>query len=337
MERSLSRPLADVVVPIHGGWDYVQACLASLGRQSVNVNVIVVDDDSPDDSARKVEEHFPEVQLLRSGENVGFARACNLGISAGSAPIVVLVNSDVVADERLIQELIGAFDTDAVGSATAVLTDRHGRVDAAGVTIDPTLAGFVRYQGSAVWSPSSPEVGCVYGAAAAYRRDALDSVGGGFDENLFMYGEELELGLRLLSGGWEVRLVERARAVHTGGGTVGKGSSRQRYLAGFGRGYILRVYGVLKTRFALRALLVEIISVTARLLASRDLASLRGRIHGWRAAKTVPRRTPPLVGIDYRIGLAESIKARMPSYWTRYASKWTHLDRDPFEGLGGRS
>ena len=109
MERAPGHALVDVVVPIHGGWDFVEACLESLRRQSVAVNVIVVDDDSPDDSVRRVEEAFPEFQLVRSSTNVGFAKACNLGIQAGHAAVIVLVNSDVVASENLVEELLQAF------------------------------------------------------------------------------------------------------------------------------------------------------------------------------------------------------------------------------------
>jgi len=332
MERAPGHALIDVVVPIRGGWDFVEACLESLRRQSVAVNVIVVDDDSPDDSARRVEEAFPEFQLVRSSTNVGFAKACNLGIQAGHAAVIVLVNSDVVASENLVEELLQAFTDEAVGSVTAVLTSLDGRIDAVGVTIDPTLAGFVRYKGAKHWSGTSPRVGCVYGAVAGYRRAALEMVGGGFDGNIFMYGEELELGLRLLAHGWEVKVAERARATHSGGGTVGEGSARQRYLAGFSRGYILRVYGVLGTHLAPRVICVELFATVARLVSSRDFASLHGRIQGWKAARGVPRRARPLIGIEYRIGTAESLRMRSRSYWDKRAPKWLEPDSTPSAG-----
>lgn len=312
----------DVVVPVHGNWPEVERCLQSLLGQSLAPSIYVVDDCSPDDTAHRVAMSFPECQLLRTSANVGFAAACNLGIRAGSGSVVVLVNSDVEADEDMLSHLVSEFDAQEVGACAGVISRRDGTVDAVGVVIDPTLAGYLRYAGSAGWDAESPQVGCPYGAVAAYRRTALDEVGL-LDEAFFMYGEELELGLRLLANGWRTAVAASALATHAGGATIGAGSPRQRYLAGFGRAYTLRVYRVLHSRFGPRAVLVEAIAAIARSVAERDLASIRGRLDGWRRGRGVEPRPLPTVGLEPRIGLLESIRLRRADYWQRRGKRWT--------------
>lgn len=322
MNRQI-RMTVDVVVPMHGGWDMVQQCLASLRGQTVDCNVVVVDDASPDDSADRVSAEFPDVHLVKCSSNVGFAKAANTGMRHGSGEIVVVLNSDVVPTPDFIEELVTVFVDQRVGSATGVLFGLDGCVDAVGVSIDPTLAGFVRYHGAERWSANSPAVGSAYGAAAAYRRTALEQVGL-FDENLFMYGEELELGLRLLSAGWIPRVATAATATHVGGGSIGAGSRRQRYLAAFGRGYTLHVYDVVRGIQGVRALTTEALVVALRVLRSHDFVAASGRVDGWRAAKGVPKRTRPSIGIEHRITFVESLRMRRPSYWRGREKKWHH-------------
>jgi GT2 family glycosyltransferase len=132
--------------------------------------------------------------------------------------------------------------------------------------------------------PVSGKLAVPSGGAAAYRRSAFEAAGG-FDERLFAYGEDLDLGLRLLAAGWTCAAAAGARAVHLGGATVGVDSPWQRRLSGFARGYLLRRYGVLRTRYALRALAFEAITVAWGLIRHRTTVPLRSRLSGWRAGR----------------------------------------------------
>ena len=312
-------PLADVVVPVYGGWPYVQKCLAALLAQTVPVRVIVVDDCSPDDTLARMRSEFPSIDIIANAENKGFAASCNVGMSAGEADIVILLNSDVVATPEMASEIIDVFSRDTerkIGSVSPILLAGDGSVDSFGITADRTLGGFVRFNGArlADVDAAEPQLLGPYGAAAAYRRDALDAVGL-LDENIFMYGEELDLALRLRAAGWGAAALARDVGTHIGGATAGKGSERQRYLSGFGRGYLLRRYGVLRTRYAVRAFAVEALVSLVRLVRLRDVASLRGRGDGWRRGRGLPRRTIPAHGIDDGIGLRRSLAMRSPGYW----------------------
>lgn len=317
-----SSPSVDVVVPVYGNWAVTASCLRHLEKQTYPHRVILVDDASPDDTISRVRNDFPDVEIVEMGTNSGFASACNRGIWHGTADVVILLNNDVDAAPTLIELLVSPFaDDPLLGSTAPLLLRPDGSVDSFGISADPTMAGFVRYHGASVENVSadSPLVLGPYGAAAAYRRAALEEVGG-LDEAIFMYGEELDLALRLRNAGWGVRAVPRARGVHVGGSTTGKDSPKQRYLAGFGRGYLLRVYGVGQSRFALRAFVTEAIVCVSRVAISRDLASLKGRLSGWKAGRTSDKRHRPTDGIDPSIGFVRSLRMRSGRYWVEFRS-----------------
>lgn len=311
----------DVVVPVHGDWPMVRSCIEHLLDQIHPVRIIVVDDVSPDDTPERIETTFPGVMLLRQVTNRGYGAACNRGIAAGSGEFVVILNSDVDADPGLVRELVTALESDQrVGSAAALLRRPDESVDSFGLTADRTMAGFVRWVGVApeAADPDDPLLMGPYGAAAGYRRTALLEAGG-FDENIFMYGEELDLGLRMRALGWTSRPVRGASGVHLGSATVGSATPRQRYLGGFARGYLLRVYGVLRTRWSVRAVATEIVASAFALFRFGDTAGIRGRLAGWRAGRGVAPRARPEEGIDRSIGFATSLRMRRASYWARRA------------------
>lgn len=312
-------PDVDIVIPVHGGWDFVRECLRAALAQSIAARVIVVDDLSPDDTADRVAAEFPGVTLLRNDVNLGFAATCNVGMAAGSGRLVMLVNSDVVLDPDAVAAAVEALPEASgarTGSAATLLLAPDGRVDSYGIVADVTGAGFVRFHGaqlSQVDAETPPVLG-PYGAVAVYRRAALDEVGT-FDTKIFMYGEELDLAFRLRTAGWSCVVIDRPLGTHLGGASAGRESERQRRLSGFARGYLLRKYGVLRSRWALRALLVEAIVSGARLVLRRDVVSLRGRWEGWRRGADAPRTALPREAVDPTIGVRLSLRMRGDAYW----------------------
>jgi len=302
----------DVVIPVYGGWEHTQRCLRHLAAQTAPHRVVVVDNDSPDDTRARLAEGFPHVDVIAMEANLGFATAVNRGVEHGSGELLVVLNNDVDLAPDCLARLAGAFDDERVASASPLLLSADGtRIDAFGIAADPTLAGFVRLHGAPLEALEyverlPPPIG-PYGAAAAYRRGAFEAAGG-LDERIFMYGEELDLALRLAAAGWRSVGVRAARGTHVGGATAGKGSAWQRERGGFARGYTLRRYGVLRTRMAPRALLTETIVAAGDLVLSRDLAAARGRLSGWRAARGLPRHERPATAA---IGFAESLRLRV--------------------------
>jgi GT2 family glycosyltransferase len=250
---------------------------------------------------------------------LGFSIACNRGVSAGDGEIVVLLNNDVACHPDFLERLVAPFDVDQrIGSVAALLL-RPGddRIESFGLAVDATLAGYPRLRGRPARDaqPSDPVLVGPSGAAGAYRRAAWEDVGG-LDEGVRSYGEDVDLALRLRTAAWMTVGAADAISVHIGSASAGARSAWQRYQGGFSRGYFLRRYGVLKTRSAVRTVTTELIATVGdAVVFSHDLAALRGRIAGWRAAEGLPRRSrPPEDAVDARITFRRSLRLRLGVY-----------------------
>jgi GT2 family glycosyltransferase len=152
---------------------------------------------------------------------------------------------------------------------------------------------------------------------------------GGWDEAISYYSEDIDLDLRVRIAGWRHAVAADAIATHVGSATAGHRTAWQRRHGGFGRGYMLRRYGVLRSRAAPRALLTEALVVAGDALLSRDLAALTGRIAGWRTAGRSPRLPmPPADAIDYGISFRDSLRLRRGIYFGKApASERAHGGR----------
>lgn len=318
-------PPIDVVVPVHNGWELTESCLEHLRSQTVPHTVIVCDNGSTDGTPARLRESFADVRVVELGANCGFAVACNRGVAAGTGEILVLLNNDVDCRPDFLERLVAPFaGDDRLGSVAALLLKPGAEtIESFGLTVDATLAGYPRLRDLPVRAADTADSVLVgpSGAAGAYRRTAWEAVGG-LDEGVFMYGEDVELALRLRAAGWTAAATADAVAIHVGSASAATRSAWQRYQGGFARGYFLRRYGVLHSRTAVRALATEAVVVAGdAVVFSRDLAALRGRIDGWRAGGGRPRnRLPPPDAIERRITFWQSLRRRVGVYTERAAS-----------------
>lgn len=313
----------DVVIVAYGRYELTQSCLRHLSAQTVDHRLIVVDNGSTDDTRARLAGEWPQVHLECFDDNRGFAEACNRGVAAGSSDFVVLLNNDVDSRPDFLERLVAPLERDARSGSVAALMLQPGErlIDSAGLAADVTLGGFPRLQGLDVSQADRerPILAGPAGTAAAYRRSAWEQVGG-LDEAIFAYMEDFDLTLRLRSAGWDTVLANDAVGVHLGSATHGHRSAWQRRNGGFGRGYMLRRYGLLRGRTAPRTLATEAVVVLGDLALSRDLAALRGRVSGWRAGGRAPRRPrPPADAVDDSIGFRDSLALRRGVYDRRAA------------------
>jgi N-acetylglucosaminyl-diphospho-decaprenol L-rhamnosyltransferase len=308
----------DVAVVTFNRYDLTQSCLEHLARQTREHRLLICDNGSTDGTSARLAAEWPSAQVVRTEDNRGFAEACNAAVALGSADVVVLLNNDVDCRPDFLERLVAPLEDDAQLGSVAALCVRPGgeRIDSIGLTTDPTLSGFPRHQGRPVERAGDPRPVLVgpSGTAAAYRRTAWDAVGG-LDEHIFANGEDFDLAVRLRAAGWGTVAEPDAVGVHLGSATHGHRSAWQRRHGGFGRGYLMRRYGLLRRRVGPRALLTEAIVVAGDAVISRDLAALRGRLAGWRAAAGLPGRTlPPSAAIDHDIGLRDALNLRRGVY-----------------------
>jgi len=304
---------ADLVVPTWNGRGLLERCLPTLVPQAGVARLVVVDNGSTDGTAEMLAERFPSVAVVALAENRGFARAVNAGVAAGAAEHVVLVNNDVECDPGFVAALSGALarDSGAGMAAGLLLTPRRERVDSYGLEVDRTLAAFPRFA-CARWPAALHERGLALpsGGAAAYRRDAL-AAAGGFDDALFGYMEDVDVGLRLAAAGWRCAGAPQASGIHLGSASFGQRSRWQVEVSGFARGYMLRKYGVLGSGLgpAAWALGVELGVVAVDAMKERDLTALQSRLRGWGAARG-RRASAPAEAINPELGPAEGLRRR---------------------------
>ena len=313
----------DVVMLAYNRYELTDSCLRHLRDQTIQHRVILVDNGSIDDTRARVRAEWPEAHLECFDDNLGFAQACNAGVAAGAGEIVVLLNNDVDCRSDFLEQLVAPLTGDPRVGAVAALMLQPGErlIDSAGLSADVTLGGFPRLQGLDAERAHSerPVLAGPAGTAAAYRRSAWEEVGG-LDERIFAYMEDFDLALRLRSAGWKAVLAPGAVGVHLGSATHGHRSAWQRRHGGFGRGYMLRRYGLLRGRRAPRTLATEAAVVLGDLAISHDLAALSGRLSGWRAGREASRLSlPPSEAVDNDIGFRDSIALRRGVYGRRAA------------------
>jgi GT2 family glycosyltransferase len=224
----------DLIVPTYNGSDWLRGCLNTLTQSTFNdFRLVVFDDASTEDIRAVVAESFPSGEIIRVDTNVGLARGFNLAIETGAAEYVVLLNNDTEVDPDWLGELVAAADrhpeAGSIASRMRLLDDRvrlHSAGDYYSVRGMPGNRGV--WQEDAGQYDREEEVFSACGGAALYRRAALDAVrlpgGQVFDERLFMYCEDVELGWRLQTSGFCCVYAPRAIVYHalsaTGGGTL---------------------------------------------------------------------------------------------------------------------
>jgi N-acetylglucosaminyl-diphospho-decaprenol L-rhamnosyltransferase len=308
------------VIPTSGRYDMTGNCLAHLARQTRPHTVIVSDNGDSGETAEGIGREWPAVRLIRSADRLSFAAACNRGAAEGDGEVVVLLNNDVYCRPEWLERLIAPLEAEPqTGSVACLLVQPDERViDSVGLCADRTLAGFPRLAGLPVNRAGDPQprLAGPAGAAGAYRRTAWEQAGG-LDEEIFAYAEDLDLALRLRRAGWRAAAAPEAVGMHLGSATHGHRTASQRRHAGFARGYLLRRYGVLRSRRAMRALTTETAVVLGDAVLSRDLAALSGRVAGWRSASGLARRSVPEEALDPEIGIRDSLALRTSIYARR--------------------
>jgi N-acetylglucosaminyl-diphospho-decaprenol L-rhamnosyltransferase len=310
----------DVAIVAYRNWELTRSCLEHLSAQTIAHRVIVCDNGCDEGTAERLVARFPEITVVRMDRNVAYPKACNAAVAAGENDIVVMMNNDVDARSDFLEHLSAPFESSPKLGSVAALLLRPGeqQIDSAGLAADRTLSAFPRLKGCAPREAQgrSPVMVGPDGAAAAFRRAAWEEVGG-MDEEIFGYMDDFDLALRLRTAGWETALACDAVAVHLGSATYKHRSAEQRRKAGFGRAFVLRRYGVLRSPIALRTLATEALVVAGDVTLSRDIAALKGRLSGWSAARRWEGVWPPHRAIDQGIGFRDAMRLRSRIYIRR--------------------
>ncbi len=227
-----SQPIS-IIVLTHNTCHLVLHCLERFYESALSLNwqVIVVDNGSTDGTGQAVAERFPQVALLRSERNLGFAGGNNLGLRRAKGRTIILMNSDVLAKPEVLAAAADAlWAQQNIGVLSPRLLTPDGKPQPFAFGKDPTL-GYLLLRGLKTilglgpmhrWDVEHPvEVDWVSGACMLVRQEAVEQVGL-LDERFFLYFEDNDWCLRMRRAGWSVVYDPRFTVVHLGGASLPK-------------------------------------------------------------------------------------------------------------------
>jgi len=252
------QPVLSIIIVAYKSRDEIGPCLGSLPRELLGraVEVVVVDNSPDDGAAEVVRRDFPWVQYFAPGGNLGFGRANNAGFQRSAGEFVLFLNPDTVSNSAALEHCVRRLQAEPdLGLISPQLVQADGTMDLACRRSIPTLwDGFCRAGGLARIFPRTAlfagynlthlpadgtyEVGAINGAFLMGRRAVLERVaerppagarGGAanvFDEAFFMYGDDLDLCIRVARVGYRIVYDGRVRIVHLKGVSVAKDYAR---------------------------------------------------------------------------------------------------------------
>ena len=224
-----------IVVPNWNGMRFVGMCLDSLAQLDFEGHeVIIVDNGSIDGSREMIEEKYPWVRLLKMPDNMGFAIACNEGIKASDAEYIVLLNNDIEVTPNWLKELYQGMERHpecGMGTTKMMFLDNRDVFYNTGDLFHSWSSGGGRGQGEKDTGQYEKE-DYVFGACAGagiYRREFFNQVGL-FDEDFFIFAEDVDINMRGQLKGLKAVYLPKAKVFHIGTATVGLYSDRYVYL-----------------------------------------------------------------------------------------------------------
>lgn len=222
-----------VVIVSYNVKDYLRGALLSVIRasQALAHEIIVVDNNSSDGSVSMISGEFPEVRLIVSENNEGFAAACNRGIKASKGDYILILNPDtIVSNDALVNALSFMRSHPEAGAAGARMTDEKGNFLPESKRGFPSpLTSFFRLSGlgrvfkrsaflNSYYLGNKPDnqickADILTGAFMFVNRRALDAAGL-FDTSFFMYGEDIDLSWRIRKAGFINYYLPASRITH---------------------------------------------------------------------------------------------------------------------------
>lgn len=220
-----SEPAVSVIVVVYESGPTLAQCLAAIREQTFSdYELILVDNASSDRAAQAAKAADPAIRLIENLENRGFAAAVNQGARAATGRWLALLNPDAFADPDWLARLMAAAAANpGVRSFTSrqLMADDPSILDGLGDVM--SLAGYPFRGGYTHKDPGSIAAGWVFsgcGGAMMVERQLFLGVGG-FDERLFCYCEDVDLGYRLRLIGEPTLLVPDAVVRHVGSASSG--------------------------------------------------------------------------------------------------------------------
>ncbi|MBK8309696.1 MAG: glycosyltransferase family 2 protein [Chitinophagaceae bacterium] len=222
---------------------FLEQCLCSVQKAMavIDAEVIVVDNNSSDNSIEYLTAKFPAVKYITNKENTGFAKACNQGLQQAKGSYILFLNPDTIIPEDCFTKCVSFFEANKDAGAIGIkMLDGSGKFLKESKRSFPSpstslykLFGlaklfprskiFSRYHLGHLNENVNNEVDVLAGAFMMIKREVLDKVGG-FDETFFMYGEDVDLSYRIQKAGFKNHYFAESSIIHFKGESTRKGS-----------------------------------------------------------------------------------------------------------------
>ena len=211
---------------------------------NIDAEVIVIDNNSPDDSCAMVKAKFPEIQLIENKENSGFSKGNNIGVAQAKGEYICILNPDtVVAEDTFIKLLNFANQTQNLGAIGCKLIDGSGRflpeskrnVPVVRVAFQKMAGHSKNYYANHLKENETGKIEILVGAFMFMKRHVYNQVNG-FDEDYFMYGEDIDLSYKLVKAGLDNYYFGDTTVIHYKGESTLKDKT-----------YAKRFYGAMQT------------------------------------------------------------------------------------------
>ena len=221
-------PLVSVIIVNWNGRDDLDECLKSLKVSKYkNLEIIVVDNGSTDESMDLVKNKYKCVKLIENKENMGFAGGNDVGVKFASGKFIYLLNNDAIICENSIASLVQIMEKDpSIGCCGSKIYLEHDRtlINCAGHEVD--VVGFLWARGSMEKDKGNynhrEDIFMSSACSLMIRKDFIDQYGL-FDESIFMYGDELELAVKVWGAGYKIVFEPQSIVYHK----QSKGSSEK--------------------------------------------------------------------------------------------------------------
>lgn len=194
------KPLVSVIILNYNAGKLLEQCVGSVLKSShTNLEIIVVDNASHDDSHKHCKEKFPSIQLIENKENLGYCAGNNVGIKQASGDYLAILNPDTIVEPNWADELLDKFSSKGEGlyQPKLLAADDHSRINTSGNMIHIFGFGYSKDKGMIDnnQDTSIKQIGYASGACLFTSKKIFDLIGL-FDPFLFAYHDDLDLGWR---------------------------------------------------------------------------------------------------------------------------------------------
>jgi GT2 family glycosyltransferase len=248
-----------------------------------NVEIVVVDNGSPEDATPIITERYPEVTFVRSDKNLGFAGGNNLGIKASKGKYLLFLNNDTEVDPGFLEPLVNLFETNpqaGVASSKLIYYNSDNIIQYVGSTsMNPftgrnTRVGFMEKDKGQYDTLKETEV--AHGAAMMVPRSVIEKAGL-MPDFFFLYYEEIDWCERIKKSGYKIYVVPASKVFHKESMSVGKKSTLKTYYMTRNRVLFMRrnTSGITKASWLLFFLAITLPKNFLTYLLKRDVEHLK--------------------------------------------------------------